>query len=126
MSEDQDVRTHLRSVPLAVRIVGALLALANAVAVLGLFLNAVELTETYERAVLLLLFMLEGFGAAGIYGGVLLYGGRRLGLWLALVSLPVQTALNLFVGFPTLQTWWPAVLLGVVVVVAGACWRRLR
>jgi hypothetical protein len=112
--------------PLAARIVGALAVLANAVGVFFLFTNAVALTEQYERAVLLVLFMLEGLGFLAIYAGVLLWQGRRLGLWLLCASLPLQTAVNLFVGFPAAHAWLPLAGLAVVAVTLATVWRQLR
>lgn len=99
--------------PLALRVAGGLLVLVGAGLVFNLLLNAVAMIEAYPRLQLAVLILLEGMGGLMIFAGVSLFGGKRLGIWLLLVSAPALALIHLGVGLPMLYIVGPIVVLVV-------------
>lgn len=97
--------------PLKLRLAGGLLVLAGAALVFNLLLNAVALIEVFPRLTLPALILLEGLGGLLIFAGVSLFGARRLGLWLLLVSAPMLTLVHYGVGLPLAYTLGPIAVL---------------
>lgn len=116
----------LRSAPLVAQVTGIVLVLANAAALVQLFLRAEAFMGPDPRLGLLLLFVLEALGLLAIVGGALVFLGRRLGVWLLMVALPAQGLVNSFAGLPDLRVWLPLAALVVVMVLLFPVRGRLR
>lgn len=112
--------------PLTVRLAGGLLVLVGAALVFNLLLNAVEMIEAWPRLQLPVLILLEGMGGLMIFAGVALFGARRYGIWLLLISAPALALVHYGVGLPPIYTLGPLVVLVVALALVLPQRSRLR
>lgn len=98
-------------VPQSALVIGALAVVANALATVQLLFEAQSLVLEWPQVTLPVLLLFEALGLVAIAGGVLLAKGRRVGLWMVLITQAIRLALNLGIGFTLFLAWWPAAVL---------------